>query len=204
MSFTRIDGRLMDLEWPLARFGGEGFEVKRRHFDRIGNGGIEFTELGFGSAPLGNLYKAVSDEEARAVLDAAWDSGCRYFDTAPLYGLGLAETRLNSFLRGKKRDEYVVTTKAGRFWKSASRKREPALANSLKHRRGGKFSTIPTTASCVRLKLRWRGWDSTGSKSCSPMIFVFSVMAQRQSLTSGSMSSCVRVITRCCRCATRA
>jgi D-threo-aldose 1-dehydrogenase len=89
--------------------------VKRRRFDRIGNGGIEFTELGFGSAPLGNLYKAVSDEDARAVLDAAWDTGCRYFDTAPLYGLGLAETRLNSFLRGKKRDDYVVTTKAGRL-----------------------------------------------------------------------------------------
>ena len=89
--------------------------MKRRRFDRIGNGGIEFTELGFGSAPLGNLYKAVSDEEARAVLDAAWDTGCRYYDTAPLYGLGLAETRLNGFLRGKKRDDYVVTTKAGRL-----------------------------------------------------------------------------------------
>ena len=89
--------------------------MKRRRFDRIGNGGIEFTELGFGSAPIGNLYKAVSDDDARAVLDAAWDTGCRYYDTAPLYGLGLAETRLNGFLRGKKRDDYVVTTKAGRL-----------------------------------------------------------------------------------------
>ncbi len=89
--------------------------MKRRRFDRIGNGGIEFTELGFGSAPLGNLYKAVSDDDAQAVLEAAWDNGCRYFDTAPLYGLGLAETRLNWFLRGKPRDAYVVTTKAGRL-----------------------------------------------------------------------------------------
>lgn len=91
--------------------------MKRRHFDRIGNGGIDFTELGFGSAPLGNLYKAVSDAQAQDVLEAAWKSGCRYYDTAPLYGLGLAETRLNSFLRSKKRDEYAVTTKAGRLLK---------------------------------------------------------------------------------------
>ena len=91
--------------------------VKHRHFDRIGNGGIKFTELGFGSAPIGNLYKAVSDADAHEVLEAVWNSGCRYFDTAPLYGLGLAETRLNRFLRSRKRDEYVVTTKAGRLLK---------------------------------------------------------------------------------------
>ncbi len=89
--------------------------MKRRRFDRIGNGGIGFTELGFGSAPLGNLYKAVSDSDAQAILEAAWQTDCRYYDTAPLYGLGLAETRLNMFLRGKPRDDYVVTTKAGRL-----------------------------------------------------------------------------------------
>ena len=80
--------------------------MKTRHWDRIGNGGLTFTELGFGTAPLGNLYRAVSDEDAQATLQAAWDGGFRYFDTAPLYGLGLSETRLNQFLRGKKRDEY--------------------------------------------------------------------------------------------------
>ncbi len=89
--------------------------MKRRRFDRIGNGGIEFTELGFGTAPLGNLYQAISGSQAQAVLNAVWDSGCRYFDTAPLYGLGLAETRLNPFFREQKRDDYVVTTKAGRL-----------------------------------------------------------------------------------------
>ena len=86
-----------------------------RHFDRIGNGGIDFTELGFGTAPLGNLYREVSDAEADATLNAAWESGVRYFDTAPLYGLGLSETRLNPFLRGKKRDEYVLSSKIGRL-----------------------------------------------------------------------------------------
>ncbi|TIX39389.1 MAG: aldo/keto reductase, partial [Mesorhizobium sp.] len=61
--------------------------MKTRHFDRIGNGGIAFTELGFGTAPLGNLYRAVSDEDANATLETAWRVGCRYYDTAPLYGL---------------------------------------------------------------------------------------------------------------------
>jgi D-threo-aldose 1-dehydrogenase len=89
--------------------------MKTRQFDRIGNGGIRFTELGFGTAPMANLYRAVSEEEADAALNAAWDVGSRYFDTAPLYGLGLAETRLNRFLRGKSRDEYVISTKVGRL-----------------------------------------------------------------------------------------
>lgn len=92
--------------------------MKTRHFDRIGNGGITFTELGFGTAPLGNLYRAVSDEDANATLDAAWATGCRYYDTAPLYGLGLSETRLNPFLRGKKRDDYVLSSKVGRLMRA--------------------------------------------------------------------------------------
>jgi D-threo-aldose 1-dehydrogenase len=86
-----------------------------RHWDRRGNGGLQFTELGFGSAPLGNLFRAVTEAEAQAVLDAAWAAGVRYFDTAPLYGLGLSETRLNHFLRGKPRGEYVISTKVGRL-----------------------------------------------------------------------------------------
>lgn len=90
-------------------------QPKTRAWDRIGNGGLRFTEHGFGTAPLGNLYRAISEEEAQAVLQAAWDAGLRYFDTAPLYGLGLSETRLNSFLRGKPRGEYVLSTKIGRL-----------------------------------------------------------------------------------------
>ena len=91
--------------------------MKIRRWDRLQNGGIDFTELGFGTAPLGNLYRAVSDEDAHDILQAAWDSGCRYFDTAPLYGLGLSETRVGKFLRTKPRDEYVISTKAGRLLK---------------------------------------------------------------------------------------
>ncbi len=73
--------------------------MKTRHWDRLGNGGLTFTELGCGSAPLGNLYSAISDEEAHATLEAAWDSGIRYFDTAPQYGLGNSERRMGRFLR---------------------------------------------------------------------------------------------------------
>ena len=76
---------------------------------------LPFTELGFGAAPLGNLFKAVREAEAQAVLEAAWAAGVRYFDTAPLYGLGLSETRINHFLRGKPRAEYLISTKVGRL-----------------------------------------------------------------------------------------
>ena len=93
---------------------------KTRHWDRIGNGGVTFTELGFGTAPLGNLYKAISDAEAEVLLDAAWDAGIRYYDTAPLYGLGLSETRLNRFLRDKPRDDYVLSTKVGRLLRATT------------------------------------------------------------------------------------
>lgn len=88
---------------------------KRRHWDRRGDGGLSFTELGFGAAPLGNLFRALGEAEAQAVLEAGWAAGLRYFDTAPLYGLGLSETRLNHFLRGKPRGDYVISTKVGRL-----------------------------------------------------------------------------------------
>ncbi|MCU0827804.1 MAG: aldo/keto reductase [Tabrizicola sp.] len=93
--------------------------LARRHWDRRGTGGVSFTELGFGAAPLGNLFKAISEDEAQAVLEAAWAAGVRYYDTAPLYGMGLSETRMNHFLRGKPRGEYVLSTKVGRLLSAA-------------------------------------------------------------------------------------
>lgn len=76
---------------------------------------LQFTELGFGGAPLGNLYRPMTEKEGRVMLEAVWAAGCRYFDTAPLYGLGLSETRLNGFLRPKPRDSYLISTKVGRL-----------------------------------------------------------------------------------------
>jgi D-threo-aldose 1-dehydrogenase len=75
---------------------------------------IDLPELGLGTAPLGNLYRAMDDEQAHGVVHASWDAGIRYFDTAPHYGLGLAERRLGEALRSHPRDEYVVSTKIGR------------------------------------------------------------------------------------------
>ncbi|WP_317231066.1 aldo/keto reductase [Clavibacter sp. MX14-G9D] len=75
---------------------------------------IDLPELGLGTAPLGNLYRSRTDDEAREAVRAAWDAGIRYFDTAPHYGLGLAERRLGEALREHPRDEHVVSTKVGR------------------------------------------------------------------------------------------
>lgn len=71
--------------------------------------------LGYGAANLGNLFRAISDEDATEILETAWDVGIRVFDTAPHYGLGLSERRLGAFLRTKPRDEYVLSTKVGRL-----------------------------------------------------------------------------------------
>ncbi|UYN84477.1 MAG: aldo/keto reductase [Microcella sp.] len=71
--------------------------------------------LGFGTANLGNLHRELDDDDAWAILDAAWNAGIRCFDTAPHYGLGLAERRLGAFLQSKPRDEFVVSTKVGRL-----------------------------------------------------------------------------------------
>jgi D-threo-aldose 1-dehydrogenase len=76
--------------------------------------------VGLGGAPLGNLLGEVSDAEAVATVNAAWDEGWRFFDTAPHYGLGLAEERLGAGLQGKPRDEFVLSSKVGRIIYEAS------------------------------------------------------------------------------------
>ncbi|NBE52595.1 aldo/keto reductase [Streptomyces boluensis] len=72
------------------------------------------TALALGGAALGNLYSAVTDEQAYATVDAAWDLGIRAFDTAPHYGLGLSERRLGEALRDRPRGAFTLSTKAGR------------------------------------------------------------------------------------------
>jgi len=81
--------------------------------NRVGNTGVKVTEVSFGTASIGNLYREVDDAGAAEVLKAAWAGGLRYFDTAPHYGRGLAEARLGRFLKG--RDDVVVSTKVGRI-----------------------------------------------------------------------------------------
>ncbi|UTR16872.1 aldo/keto reductase [Salipaludibacillus sp. LMS25] len=71
-------------------------------------------KLGFGTAPLGNMYRVIPEEEAKDTVKAAWEHGIRYFDTAPFYGAGLAEMRLGEVLSHYERDDYVLSTKVGR------------------------------------------------------------------------------------------
>jgi len=76
---------------------------------------LDFTALGLGTAPLGNMHRALGEDEVAGTLGAAWNAGVRYFDTAPLYGHSLAELRLGRLLRGKPRGDYLLSTKVGRL-----------------------------------------------------------------------------------------
>jgi len=82
---------------------------------KIGDTNLQVSALGFGAASLGNLYKAVSDEDAKSTLTAAISSGINLYDTAPRYGLGLSERRLGDALRTLPQSDYVVSTKVGRI-----------------------------------------------------------------------------------------
>jgi D-threo-aldose 1-dehydrogenase len=89
----------------------EGMTMRTRATPR----GLALTALGLGAAQLGNLYRVTADDEVTATVDSAWESGIRYFDTAPHYGVGLSERRLGAELRRRPRDEYVISTKVGRL-----------------------------------------------------------------------------------------
>lgn len=84
---------------------------------RFGRTSLEVTVLGFGAAPIGNIFHPIPNQEAYAMLTAAWDHGMRFFDTAPMYGHGLSEHRTGHELRNYPRDEYVLSTKVGRLLK---------------------------------------------------------------------------------------
>ncbi|MBN9328081.1 MAG: aldo/keto reductase [Cellulomonas sp. 73-145] len=81
----------------------------------LGGTGLRLTEVGFGASTLGNLHRAMSDEDATAAVEQAWGRGVRYFDTAPHYGLGLSERRLGRALAAHPREQYVLSTKVGRL-----------------------------------------------------------------------------------------
>ena len=81
----------------------------------LGRTGLRVTRLGFGAASIGGLYEAVSDGDAIATVNRAWELGIRTFDVAPLYGYGAAERRLGAALAGRPRDDFVLSTKVGRL-----------------------------------------------------------------------------------------
>ncbi|MBF0280124.1 MAG: aldo/keto reductase [SAR324 cluster bacterium] len=82
---------------------------------RIGSTKLKVTRLSFGGAPIGNLNRIVEESEANGALQAAWEAGVRYFDTAPYYGYGLSEKRIGRMLTEHERHEYVLSTKVGRL-----------------------------------------------------------------------------------------
>ncbi|MGP3634235.1 aldo/keto reductase [Streptomyces sp. 24-1644] len=116
--------------------------------NRLGRSAVEITRLSFGAAAIGNLFTAVDPAQAAAAVDAAWDEGIRYFDTAPHYGLGLSERRLGEALRSRPRDAYAVSTKVGRVLDPLPAGEVPAAAGGLSegfavaatHRRRWDFS----------------------------------------------------------------
>jgi D-threo-aldose 1-dehydrogenase len=83
--------------------------------NRLGKSKVQVTELGFGGGPLGGLFAPLDDETAAGALEAAWESGIRYFDTSPHYGIGHSERRTGGLLRGKPREEVTLSTKVGRL-----------------------------------------------------------------------------------------
>ena len=103
------------MDAPPAIVGGERGAVNPTERRRLGRTQIELTQFGYGAAPLGELFARVSEGNASATMGALWDHGIRYFDTAPLYGFGLSEHRVGSFLFQKPRHEFVISTKVGRI-----------------------------------------------------------------------------------------
>lgn len=89
------------------------------HTRTIGRTDASVTQVGLGCAPLGDLFEALSETQAQATLQAAWDAGVRYFDTAPFYGYGKSEHRLGTFLRQQPRNDFVISTKVGRVLRAA-------------------------------------------------------------------------------------
>src|SRR5438132_4075673 len=76
-------------------------------------------KFAMGGVPLGNEFEVVTDKDAYATIEAAWNAGVRYYDVAPWYGLGLAERRYGNFLHNKNRDGYVLSSKVGKLLKAS-------------------------------------------------------------------------------------
>jgi D-threo-aldose 1-dehydrogenase len=105
---------------------------------KLGKSGVALTQLGFGGAPLGELFVRVDEATAAATLQAAWDEGVRYYDTAPYYGRGLSEIRYGRFLDAKPRSGFVLSSKVGRWFFPPARPDE--------------FQTGPTWAGGLRFE----------------------------------------------------
>src|SRR5690349_18370329 len=93
-----------------------GFDLKQSR--PLGHSGLRVTILGFGAAAIGGLFESVEHAAAVATVRHAYEVGIRYFDVAPLYGYGNAETRVGAALAAFPRDAFVLSTKVGRLLRS--------------------------------------------------------------------------------------
>jgi D-threo-aldose 1-dehydrogenase len=98
-------------------------ELERR---KLGRTDVSLTVFGFGGTSLGNMYRAIDDDAANAALDASFDAGVRYVDTAPLYGHGLSEHRVGGWLRRVRDEDIVLSTKVG--WRLFPARGQPTEA----------------------------------------------------------------------------
>jgi D-threo-aldose 1-dehydrogenase len=85
---------------------------------KLGTSEVRLPALGMGGAPFGNLFTVISDAEAEATMESAWDAGIRYYDTSPWYGRGMSEHRMGQVLRRKERSEVILSTKIGRIFRA--------------------------------------------------------------------------------------
>ena len=87
--------------------------------NKFGRVDLDVTAFGFGTAPVGNIFREIDDNTSDAMFQHSWDAGVRFYDTAPMYGHGLSELRTGHSLRWKNREDYVLATKVGRVLKPA-------------------------------------------------------------------------------------
>jgi D-threo-aldose 1-dehydrogenase len=92
-----------------------------KQLNKLGRTDLRVSAMGFGAAPIGNIFRPITEADSDAMIQRSWDAGLRYFDTAPMYGHGLSEARCGHSLRWKDRDDFVLSTKVGRVLKARKR-----------------------------------------------------------------------------------
>jgi len=95
--------------------------MQPKQMNRFRRVDLQVSAFGFGTGPIGNIFRVTPEAESAAMIEAAWENGVRFFDTAPMYGHGLAEFRIGQALRGKSRDDFVLASKVGRVLKPVRR-----------------------------------------------------------------------------------
>ena len=82
---------------------------------QLGKTNINLNAIGFGGAPLGDLFENLEEPNCFQVLEKCYEANINLYDTSPLYGYGLSEHRLGNFLKTVDEDSYYLSTKVGRY-----------------------------------------------------------------------------------------